>query len=59
MGANSLQALGVTILFVAFVLLAVSFALGGSVVLTLLAVVGIAASVAVFLKAKPLEHLEQ
>ena len=59
MGANSTQALGITIFLLAFVLLGAAFAMGGSVLLILLAVVALAASVAVFLKAKPLEHLEQ
>lgn len=59
MGANSKQALALTILLLGFVVMGTSFAVGGSIFLMLLSLVVIAASAAIFLKAKPLEHLEQ
>jgi hypothetical protein len=57
MGANSTQALGVTLFLIAFVFIAASMAAGG----VLLLVVGLAlllGSAAAFLKAKPWEHRE-
>ncbi len=59
MGSNSTQALGVTIFLASFVLIAAGMAMGGSVFLILAGLVLLGISMAVFLKAKPLEHEER
>lgn len=58
MGANPTQALAFLLLVIAFVLIAAGSFAGGSVLLLLLGVLILGASVAVFLKAKPMENLE-
>jgi hypothetical protein len=58
MGSNRSQALGVTIFLVSFVLIAAGIALGG-VLLILAGLVSLGISVAVFLKARPLEYEER
>ena len=56
MGSNSLQGSALLVLLVAFTLLSISLFYGGNVVAFLLAVVTMAASIAMFLKAKGLEN---
>jgi hypothetical protein len=56
MGANSLQGTALLIFLVAFTFLGMALYFDGSLLLLLLFLVGLAASVALFLKAKPLEH---
>jgi hypothetical protein len=57
MGANSTQAVGVTIFLLAFTALSVGLARGGVIYFLLtLALLGV--SVAIFLKCKPLENAE-
>jgi len=56
MGSNSLQGWAVLVLLLAFTWLSVSLFQGGSVLFLLLAVVTMAAAVALFRKAKPLEE---
>ena len=58
MGANTTQALGVSVFLIAFVLISAGMAMGGSLVLILLGLVLLAVSMGILLKAKPLEHLE-
>lgn len=58
MGANPKQAMGILVFLVAFVLIAAAAALG-SILLGLLGVAVLAASIAIFLKAKPLEYIEE
>jgi hypothetical protein len=58
-GANPTQALAFAVFLIAFVLLAVSFATGGNIVAILGFVAALGASVALFLKCKPWEHLEE
>ena len=57
MGANSTQAVGLTAFFISFTLLAVGLATGATLYYVA-AVVFLAASIAIFLKIKPLEHAE-
>jgi len=57
MGANSTQAYGITLFLTAFVLISAGFA-GGGILLVVLGLAVLAASVFLFLKAKPLEHRE-
>jgi hypothetical protein len=57
MGSNSLQGWALLVLLVAFTLLSISLFYGGNVVAFLLAVVTMAASIAMFRKAKALETL--
>lgn len=57
MGANSTQAIGVTAFLLGFTLLPVGLA-GGGLLFYLLAVGFVGASVAIFLKCKPLENTE-
>jgi VIT1/CCC1 family predicted Fe2+/Mn2+ transporter len=59
MGANSTQALGVTIFLIAFTILAGAMAAGGSVILTVIALAGLAISAGILIKAKPWEHQEE
>jgi hypothetical protein len=56
MGSNSLQGWALLVLIVAFTLLSISLFYEGNVVAFLLAVVTMGASIAMFLKAKPLEN---
>jgi hypothetical protein len=57
MGANSTQAVGVTIFLLAFTALSVGLARGGVIYFLLtLALLGV--TVAIFLKCKPLENAE-
>ena len=56
MGANSTQGLAVLLFLAAFTSLSTALFEDGSVIFLLLFVVGLAASVAMFLKAKPMEH---
>ncbi|MBI4891233.1 MAG: hypothetical protein HY821_11465 [Acidobacteria bacterium] len=58
MGANPTQALAFLLFLVAFVLFAVAAFFGGSIVAFILGLALLGASTALFLKAKPLEHLE-
>jgi hypothetical protein len=58
-GSNPTQALALAIFLIAFVLLAAAFASGGSIVCILGFVAALGASVALFLKCKPWEHLEE
>jgi hypothetical protein len=55
MGANSTQAIGISLFLIAFVLLAGAFA-GGGLILALGFAVLFGASVATFMKFKPWEH---
>ena len=57
MGANSTQALGVAVFLLAITCLPIGL-VGGGVIFYLLALVLLAASVAIFLKCKPLENAE-
>ena len=59
MGANPTQALGVVLFIVAFVLFAAGLAADVSILLLGLGVAVLAASVGVFLKCKPWEHIEE
>ena len=59
MGANSTQGLAVLIFLVAFACLGGAFFGDGNLLLLLLFLVAAAASVVLFLKVKPLEHLEK
>ena len=58
MGANTTQALGVSVFLIAFVLISAGMAMGGSLVLILLGLVLLAVSMGILLKAKPWEHME-
>jgi competence protein ComGF len=55
MGSNSTQGWALLVLLLAFTLLSISLFQGGSILFLLLAVVTMAGSIALFLKAKPLE----
>jgi hypothetical protein len=57
MGANSTQGQAILIFLLAFVFLSWSLCTG-NLLFTVVFVVGLAASVALFLKAKPLEHAD-
>jgi hypothetical protein len=56
MGNNSTQGLAVLVLLVAFTLLSIAMFYGGNIVVLLLALVTMAASIAMFRKAKVLEN---
>jgi hypothetical protein len=56
MGSNSAQGMALLVLFVAFTLLSVGMFYEGSIVFLLLGVVTLGGSIAMFLKAKPLEN---
>ncbi len=58
MGANSTQGLATLLFLLAFTFLGWSLLAEGSIVLLLAFVVVLAASIALFLKAKPWEHAE-
>jgi uncharacterized membrane protein len=55
-GANSQQGIALLVFFVSFTLASVGMLYGGNIVFLLLAAVAFAGSVAMFLKAKPLEE---
>ena len=55
MGANSQQGVALLVFFVSFTLASAGMLLGGNMLLLLLGVVTFGASIALFLKAKPLE----
>ena len=59
MGANSTQGLATLLFLAAFVFLGWSLLAEGSIVLLLVFVVALAASIALFMKAKPWEHAER
>lgn len=59
MGANSTQGLAILVFLVAFTCLAGALFGDGNLLLVLLFLVGAAASVALFQKAKPWEHTEE
>ena len=59
MGANSTQGLATLLFLAAFVFLGWSLFAEGSIVLLLVFVVALAASIALFMKAKPWEHAER
>ena len=56
MGSNSTQGWAVLLFLVAFTCLSGALFAGGSLVLIALFVIGIVASAALFMKAKPWEH---
>jgi hypothetical protein len=58
-GANPTQALAIALFLVAFVLLAGALATGGGIIYILGFLVVMGASIALFLKCKPWEHLEE
>jgi hypothetical protein len=58
MGANSTQALGVTLFLIAFVIIAAAMAAGGSILLLVTGLAVLMGSAAVFMKAKPWENRE-
>jgi membrane protein implicated in regulation of membrane protease activity len=58
MGANPSQALAFLAFLAAFVFFAAALFQGGGILLILIGLVLLAGSVALFLKVKPLEHLE-
>jgi hypothetical protein len=55
MGSNSLQGWAILVMLVAFTALSLSFYLDGSILWILVFVVALAGSIALFLKAKPME----
>jgi hypothetical protein len=55
-GANSQQGIALLVFFIAFTLASVGMLYEGSIVFLLLAAVTFAASIGMFLKAKPLEE---
>jgi hypothetical protein len=55
MGSHSIQGWGLVVLFLAFTFLSIGLYMDGSIVFILLAAVTMVASIAIFLKAKPLE----
>lgn len=58
MGANPKQALALLVFLVAFVALATAFFLAGNILFLLVGLGLLGVSLALFLKAKPLEHIE-
>lgn len=58
MGANPKQALAFLLFLIAFSAIAEGLFLGGNFLLLLLGLALLGASLAVFLKAKPLEHID-
>ena len=59
MGANSTQGIAVLLFLVAFTFLSGAMFTGGSILYLLLFAVSLAASIGLFLKCKPWEHMEQ
>jgi hypothetical protein len=58
MGANPKQALAFLLFLIAFTIIAEGLFLGGNVLLLLVGLAFLGVSLAVFLKAKPLEHID-
>lgn len=58
MGANPTQALAFLLFLVAFVFIGAALFSGGSVLFFVIGLASIGASIALFLKAKPLEHID-
>lgn len=58
MGANPTQALAFLVFLISFAVIGAALFSGGNMLLMILGLVLLGASVALFLKAKPLEHLE-
>ncbi|MEO8597211.1 MAG: hypothetical protein ABI759_28085 [Candidatus Solibacter sp.] len=58
MGSNSKQALGLVLFLAGFTTVSAGCAMDGSMILIVVGVALIAASCAIFIKAKPLEHIE-
>lgn len=56
MGANSQQGIALLVFFLAFTLASIGMLYGGSIVFLVLAAATFAASIVMFLKAKPLEE---
>ena len=56
MGSNSLQGWAILVFLAAFTALGVALFQDGNLVFLLVFIVALAASIALFLKAKPLEH---
>ena len=59
MGANSTQGVALLLFLVGFTFLSGAMFTGGNIVFLLLFAVSIAASIALFLKCKPWEHMEE
>lgn len=59
MGANSTQAYGVFLFFIAFTLISAGLAVYTSIVLLLLGLVLLAVSIALFVKCKPWEQADE
>jgi hypothetical protein len=59
MGSNSTQGVAVLVFLLAFACLSAALFAGGSLLLLLLFVLGAAASVGLFLNAKPMEHQDR
>jgi hypothetical protein len=57
MGANSTQGVAVLVFLVAFLFLGLADFTGGNMLFILLFLITLGASIALFLKAKPLEHM--
>ncbi len=58
MGANPTQAFAFLVFLVSFAVIGAALFLGSNVLLMILGLALLGASIALFLKAKPLEHLE-
>ena len=58
MGANFTQVFVFFVFFISFVVIGAALFLGGNALLMIVGLVLLGASIALFLKAKPLEHLE-
>ena len=58
MGANPTQASAIVLFFAAFLSIAAGFSAGGNLIAFIAGAALLAASVALFLKAKPWEHQE-
>jgi len=58
MGANPKQALAFLLFLIAFTIIAEGLFLGGNLLILLVGLAFLGASLAVFLKAKPLEHID-
>ena len=58
MGSNPKQALGLVLFLAGCTIISAGCAMDGSIILMVVGVALVAASCAVFLKAKPLEHIE-
>jgi hypothetical protein len=58
MGANPTQAIAIVLFFVAFLAIATGLAAGGNLIAFIVGAALLAASAALFLKAKPWEHQE-